>query len=56
MQYMVIEAKDDAQELDEAVNQQIEEGWEPLGGVAVGYSTDSGNWWFYQAMVKRSPK
>jgi Domain of unknown function (DUF1737) len=53
MEYKVIEAKDEAIKLQEAVNQHIQEGWEPVGGVAVGYSPQSCNWWFYQAMIKK---
>ena len=52
MEYKVLEAKDDVLDLQKAVNEQITEGWEPLGGVAVAYSTQSFCWWFYQAMVK----
>jgi hypothetical protein len=54
MQYKVIEAKDKAANLQEEVNRQIREGWVPVGGIAVGYSSQSYNWWFYQAMIKES--
>jgi hypothetical protein len=53
MEYKVVEAKDEAINLEELVNRHIEEGWVPIGGVAVGYSPQSYNWWFYQAMVKQ---
>lgn len=56
MEYRVIEAKDDANNLQKAVNEQIMEGWEPLGGIAVAYSPQSFCWWFYQAMVKTALK
>jgi hypothetical protein len=52
MEYKVIEAKDEAINLQEEVNHHIEDGWEPIGGVAVGYSPQSYNWWFYQAMIR----
>jgi hypothetical protein len=53
VEYEVVEAKDQVQKLQEAVNKQIDAGWEPLGGVAVAYSPQSLTWWYYQAMVKR---
>jgi hypothetical protein len=53
VEYKVIEAKDEAVKLQEAVNQEIQEGWEPVGGIAVGYSPTSYSWWFYQAMIKK---
>jgi hypothetical protein len=56
MEYKIIETKRSAQKLEEAVNHYIQEGWEPMGGVAVGYSTDSTNWWYYQAMVRKAQK
>jgi Domain of unknown function (DUF1737) len=52
VEYKVIEARDDVLKLQQAVNEQIIEGWEPLGGVALGYSPQSFGWWYYQAMVK----
>jgi hypothetical protein len=54
VQYKVIEAKDEALNLQENVNRHIEDGWVPVGGVAVGYSPQSYNWWFYQAMIKET--
>ena len=54
MEYKIVEAKDSAQALEAAVRQHLEEGWLPLGGVAVGYSSDSVTWWYYQAMVRRA--
>ena len=44
MDYKVIEANGEAIKLQEEVNRQILEGWQPTGGVAVAYSPDSGNW------------
>jgi hypothetical protein len=56
MEYQVIEAKGEAYKLAKAVNEKIQEGWVPLGGAAVGFSDQSGNWWFYQAMTRsRTP-
>jgi hypothetical protein len=54
MQYKVIEAKGEAADLQDEVNRHIEEGWAPVGGVAVAYSPQTGNWWYYQALVKES--
>lgn len=52
MEYKVIEATGRALNLQEEVNRHIQDGWVPLGGVAVGYSSVSNYWWFYQAMIK----
>jgi hypothetical protein len=52
MKYKVIEANGEAINLQEEVNRHIRDGWVPIGGVAVGYSPQSYNWWFYQAMIK----
>jgi hypothetical protein len=55
MEYKVIEART-GQQLEEAVNEHIQEGWEPRGGVALGFNS-LGNYWTYcQAMVRKSPK
>jgi hypothetical protein len=51
MEYKVLEANK-ARDLQEEVNRSIQDGWTPLGGVAVVYSSTSNYWWFYQAMVK----
>ena len=53
VEYQVIEAKGEAYKLANAVNEKIQEGWVPVGGIAVGFSATSGNWWFYQAMVRK---
>jgi hypothetical protein len=52
MEYQVVEAHGDVQKLQVAVNELIQDGWEPQGGVAVGYSPQSMTWWYYQAMVR----
>ncbi|CAN5410111.1 hypothetical protein BH10PLA2_BH10PLA2_22270 [soil metagenome] len=52
MEYQVVEAHGDAQKLQVAVNEQLQDGWELQGGVAVGYSPQSMTWWYYQAMVR----
>jgi len=54
MEYLIVEAKDKAINLQTAVNQYIQEGWTPIGGVAVEYSTHSRYWWYYQAMIRES--
>jgi uncharacterized membrane protein len=52
MRYRVIEAKD-VEGLEQDVNEHIEDGWKPLGGVAVVNSqANTYAWWFYQAMVR----
>ena len=52
MEYKIIEAEGEAENLQDAVNRHIKEGWEPVGGVAVAYSPQSLRWWFYQAIAK----
>jgi hypothetical protein len=52
MEYAIAEARDQAAHLAKQVNKLIEDGWKPIGGVAV--HSDSGFWWFYQAMVRTS--
>jgi hypothetical protein len=56
MEYKVIEAQNEASDLQEEVNRRIQEGWQPTGGVAVAYSPNSLTWWFYQAMIKLPPQ
>jgi hypothetical protein len=51
MEYKVIEANK-ALDLQEEVNRHIQEGWIPLGGVAVVHASTSNYWSFYQAMIK----
>ena len=50
MQYVVIEAKS-AQSLQEKVQQHLDEGWQPLGGLSVA-TYNAGAWWYYQALIK----
>jgi hypothetical protein len=38
------------------VNQDIQDGWDPQGGVAVTVSLELGVFTYYQAMVKRPLK
>lgn len=52
MQYVVIEAES-AEELQSKVQEHIGLGWEPIGGLSVA-TTGPGNWWYYQAMIKRT--
>jgi hypothetical protein len=52
MRYRIVEAKD-VEGLEQDVNEQIAEGWRPLGGVCVVNSqANTYAWWFYQAMVR----
>jgi hypothetical protein len=51
LEYNVIEAKGQAFHLTKAVNEQIQDGWEPVGGIAVACSPN-GAWWYYQAMIR----
>jgi hypothetical protein len=53
VEYEVIESKESAQNLQIDVNERIQEGWEPVGGVAVVYAPQSMTWWYYQAMIKK---
>jgi hypothetical protein len=50
MRYRVVEAQS-AQALQGKVQDFIDRGWEPLGGLAVG-TYAAGAWWYYQALVK----
>lgn len=51
MKYLIVEATS-ARGLQEKVQQHIDEGWEPLGGLAVA-TYGAGAWWYYQALIKR---
>jgi mannose/cellobiose epimerase-like protein (N-acyl-D-glucosamine 2-epimerase family) len=58
--YQVVEA-DSADRLADLVNREIEQGWQPIGGVACmaythQYITSDAQliWWYTQAMVKVS--
>lgn len=53
MEYVVIEAQS-ADELQQKVQAQIEQGWEPLGGLAVA-TYGAGAWWYYQSMIRLDP-
>ena len=48
-EHTVIEAEGQAFRLANAVNEKNQEGWEPVGGIAVAHS---GVWWYYQAMIR----
>lgn len=50
MKYLVVEAAS-ADELQSDVQAYIDEGWEPLGGLAVA-TYGAGTWWYYQAMIR----
>jgi hypothetical protein len=52
MIYHVVETKD-VRELERMVNALIAEGWLPSGGISVA-TYGAGNWWYYQAMVRRA--
>ena len=51
MRYLIAEANS-ARDLQEKVQQHIEQGWEPLGGLSVA-TYGAGMWWYYQALIKR---
>ncbi|QDV37732.1 DUF1737 domain-containing protein [Tautonia plasticadhaerens] len=50
MHYHICEAKS-AKGLREEVSRLLAKGWRPLGGVATVNSSNSGNWWYFQAMM-----
>jgi hypothetical protein len=50
MKYLIVEATS-ARGLQEKVQQYIDEGWEPLGGLSVA-TYGAGAWWYYQAITK----
>jgi len=49
--YRIVEA-DTAPNLQNLVLDALDRGWQPQGGIAVGYSSTSGKWWYYQAMIR----
>ena len=51
MKYLIAEATS-VRALQENVQQYIEQGWEPLGGLSVA-TYGAGAWWYYQALIKR---
>jgi len=51
MKYRIAEANS-AHDLQKKVQQLIEQGWEPLGGLSVA-TYGAGMWWYYQALIKR---
>jgi hypothetical protein len=53
MKYIILEA-DNINELIRKVQHWIDEGWEPQGGVSAA-SNSTLIWWYYQAMVLRTP-
>jgi len=51
MKYLVVEAAS-ALVLQAKVQQYLDQGWEPLGGLSVA-TYGAGAWWYYQALIKR---
>ena len=52
MQYQICEASG-RENLEKLVNENIQIGWQPLGGVSVDHQPGLfGNWWYFQAMVR----
>jgi hypothetical protein len=51
MSYHVVEAGS-AAELQQKVQELIDAGWEPQGGLSVA-TYAAGAWWYYQAMIHR---
>jgi Domain of unknown function (DUF1737) len=52
MRYHICEAKS-ARALQEEVTRLLAKGWRPVGGISAANSSNSGIWWYYQAMVLR---
>lgn len=52
MEYKVIDAHS-TEKLEKAVNEHLAD-WEPVGGICCIYEAEGGQFYFYQAMVKRS--
>jgi Domain of unknown function (DUF1737) len=51
MRYIILEAGD-VKELTRQVQELIDQGWEPQGGVSAA-SNQTMVWWYYQAMIRR---
>jgi hypothetical protein len=51
MKYLIAEANS-VLDLQKKVQQYIEQGWEPLGGLSVA-TYGALSWWYYQALIKR---
>jgi len=51
MKYLVVEATS-AGDLQKKVQQYIDQGWEPSGGLSVA-TYGAATWWYYQAMILR---
>lgn len=51
MHYMIAEASS-AAELESKVNVLLQQGWELQGGLSVA-TYGAGQWWYYQALVRR---
>jgi hypothetical protein len=54
VQYIVVEVREDVIAFQTTVNERIQDGWQPQGGMAVVYAPDTLEWWFYQAMIRKS--
>jgi len=52
MEYQILEA-DNTEALERAVNDLIQEGWYPQGGVAVAPETPDFNGFYVQAMARK---
>jgi hypothetical protein len=52
MKYMIAEATS-AHDLQQKVQQYIENGGEPVGGLSVA-TYGVGAWWYYQALIKHA--
>jgi hypothetical protein len=50
MTYWVCEANS-RERLQRDVQDLIDKGWRPLGGLAVVHSHSTSDWWYFQAMV-----
>lgn len=54
MNYWVCEANS-REKLQRDVQDLIDKGWHPLGGLAVVHSNSTSDWWYFQAMLLGEP-
>jgi hypothetical protein len=54
MQYFVVEAQS-AKSLQEQVQNLLDQGWEPHGGMSVA-TYAAGTWWYFQALIRHETR